>query len=569
MAATNLLGTRTISFLELIGNGKTYRVPPYQRDYSWGEEQWEDLWADVMELRIKPEAPHYMGALVVDSKSDREFQVIDGQQRLATLSILALAVVSKLLARARDGIAPAANQERAAALRARFIGEKDPASLVESSKLFLNETDDGFYQDYLVQLRSPLNPRGLPRSNRLLWDCFTYFERRIEDQSSFRDDGEALASLLSETIGRQLMFILITVDDEINAYTVFETLNARGLELSATDLLKNYVFSRVRTVSDLDALRRRWHALLGKIRQEQFPELLRYHLQVEVPMVRSARVFKLVRDRVKTPEDVFGLMDQLESRAELFAAVGDPNHGYWADRPGAKAAVRELVVFRVRQMMPLLFVTHETFSADDFERVLRFVSVLSFRYTVVSRLNPSALEAEYHRAAKAVLDGHATRAGQVARRMSPVYIGDERFEQDFARLEFLASGQRRKIARYVLARLEHTFSGRAIDWETDPGSVEHVLPQNPSGGWDADFPADKWNAYISRVGNLTLLEPALNREVGQSAYGDKVQAYGKSTYGITRDLVAHAPHEWTPAHADARAERLASHAVTIWRSDFH
>ena len=69
-------------------------------------------------------------------------------------------------------IDPDANRERAQELRNRFIGEKDPASLIENSRLFLNETDNPFYQDYLVQLRTPLNPRGLPKSNRLLWDCF-------------------------------------------------------------------------------------------------------------------------------------------------------------------------------------------------------------------------------------------------------------------------------------------------------------------------------------------------------------------------------------------------------------
>lgn len=568
MAASNLLGTRTISFLELVGNGKTYKVPPYQRDYSWSEEQWEDLWADVVDLRSKSETSHYMGALVVDSKSDRDFQVIDGQQRLATLSLLALAVVAKLHCMAEAGVEPDANRERAAGLRTRFIGEKDPASLVESSKLFLNETDDAFYQDYLVQLRSPLNPRGLPRSNRLLWECFIYFKKQLDLQGIFEVNGEILAALLSETVGRQLMFILITVDDELNAYTVFETLNARGLELSTTDLLKNYIFSRARTEADLNALRRRWRALIGTIRQEQFPELLRYHLQVEIPMVRSVRIFKIVRERVKTPADVFGLMDQLESRAELFIAVGDPNHGYWSERPGCKAAVRELAVFRVRQMMPLLFAAWEHFSEDDFERVLRFVSVLSFRYTVVSRLNPSALESEYHRAAKEISEGRATRAGQVARHLSSVYVADDRFEQDFARLEFLASGQRKKISRYVLARLETSLSGRALDWDTDPGSIEHVLPQNPTGKWEAEFPADKWDASIYRIGNLTLLEGPLNRAVGQGAYEQKVPVYAESKYGLTLDLLAYAPAEWTPAHVDARAERLAARAVHLWRSNF-
>lgn len=89
MAKTNLLNTRTTNFLELVGNGRIYRVPPYQRDYSREEEQWEDLWNDIVELRGRPDDRDYLGALVVEGESDREFLIIGGQQRLATLSVLA------------------------------------------------------------------------------------------------------------------------------------------------------------------------------------------------------------------------------------------------------------------------------------------------------------------------------------------------------------------------------------------------------------------------------------------------------------------------------------------------
>ncbi len=330
-----MLNTRTINYLELIGNGRHYRVPPYQRDYSWTEEQWEDLWHDIVDMRSTPDDRHYLGALVVEERGDREFLIIDGQQRLATLSVLALAVIARLHAMAAGGVEPDANAERGQELRNRFIGEKDPASLTESSRLYLNETDNAFYQDYLVQLREPLNPRRLPESNRLLWQCFRYFTERLGALADFRQDGRAVARLLSETVARQLLFILITVDDELNAYTVFETLNSRWSELTTTDLLKNYLFSLVRVRADLEALQRRWRSLVATVEQERFPEFLRCHLLCELPPVRSQRLFKLIRDRTKTPENVFALLEDLERRAELFAAVSDPNHGYWTDLPEA------------------------------------------------------------------------------------------------------------------------------------------------------------------------------------------------------------------------------------------
>ena len=209
MSRANILNTGTTSFLELIGNGKAYRVPPYQGDYAWTQQEWEDLWNDVVELRGEPAGRHYRGVLVVQAHGDREFFVIDGQQRLATISLLALAVIDKLRRMAGTGADDTRNRERATELRNRFIGEKDPASLVESSRLRLNETDDPFYQDYLVQLRDPLNPRGLPRSNALLWHCFRYFSKQIDALDvGVGNAGEEVAKVLSETVARRLLFIL-------------------------------------------------------------------------------------------------------------------------------------------------------------------------------------------------------------------------------------------------------------------------------------------------------------------------------------------------------------------------
>ncbi len=568
MAKASVLSTRTIDYLELIGNGRRYRVPPYQRDYSWTEEQWEDLWNDIIDMRSTPDDRHYLGALVVEERGDREFLIIDGQQRLATLSVLALAVIARLRSMASGGVEPDANAERGQELRNRFIGERDPASLTESSRLYLNETDNAFYQDYLVQIRKPLNPRRLPKSNKLLWQCFRYFSARLGDQEELRDDGQATTALLSETVARQLLFILITVDDELNAYTVFETLNARGLELTTTDLLKNYLFSLVRVPADLEALRRRWRSLVATVEQERFPELLRYHLLCELPNVRSRRVFKLLRDRTRTPSDVFALLDELERCAELFAAMSDPNHGYWIERRDADRYIRELNLFQVRQATPLLFTAWESFGAEDFVRVLRLASVVSFRHTVVGGLNSNALEVVCHRAAKAVRDGAARTPAAVFDRLRTIYVDDVKTRQDFARLVVPTGGQRKKLAKYILARLEQDAAERACDPETDPGTIEHILPEHPSDDWRQTFAPDRWEDSVYRLGNLTLLERSHNREIGNAVYSDKVLAYARSQYALSRRIPELAPEHWTPELLEARQRHLAARATHLWRADF-
>lgn len=565
MAKSNLLKTADVTFLDLIGNGKKYRVPAFQRDYAWEEEQWEDLWNDILELRASPGTFHYMGALVLEAASDREFQIIDGQQRVATLSLLALAVIRCLGTLSGDAVTHEANLERAAQLRNRFIGEKDPASLQQSSKLFLNDTDDGFYQDYLVQQRTPQNPRALPKSNRLLWQCFEWFLKRVGELGL---EGEGLARLLSDTVARQLLFIQITVEDDLSAYTVFETLNARGLELSSTDLLKNYLFSRVKTQADLAALQRRWRQLIGTVKHERFPEFLRYHLLCRFPQVRKQRLFKTVRDEVQTAADVFALIEALEARADLFAAMDDATHEYWVDLPAARPHVRDLALFGVRQHTPLVFAAWESLSREDVVRVLKLLCVLSFRYTVIGGLNTNELEPAYHAAAKGLLDGAITTPAGVFQALRGILVDDERFMRDFSTKDIDTHGRRKRLVKYVLCKLEADASGVARDWETDPATIEHVLPENPTAAWDDAFAPERQKDFTYRLGNLLLLEAGINRACQNDTFTQKLPRYAGSNYRMTADLAGSGQTEWTPAAVNARQALLAQRAAHVWRVDF-
>ncbi len=565
MPKTNLLNTRTTNFVELIGNGKVYRVPPYQRDYSWKEEHWEDLWNDVVAMIHDKDDIHYMGALVVEGKSDREFLVIDGQQRIATLSILALAVIRQLTVLKEGGVDTDDNAKRIEALRARFVGETDPASLIYSSKLFLNASNNDFYQDYLVQLREPLTPKRLPISNRLLWEAYTYFGRKISESEDIANTGQALATLLNETVARQLLFILIVVEDELNAYTVFETLNARGLELSATDLLKNYLFSRVAGAQHLEALQRRWQQIILTVGQEKFPEFLRYYLMCSHRQVRRQRLFKMMRDTVKTDVQVFALIEELARYAELFAALSDQHHQYWQGNRDQKQHVRDLALFRVRQIYPVLFAAYYKFDQYDFTRLLKLAVAVSFRYSIVCGLNTNELEPVYHAAAKGIMDGALCSVKQVFETLRPVYITDIKFKQDFALAKLETSGQGKKLVKYVLCRLEEKLSGRECNFETDPATVEHILPENPPSLWDEAFPGDMLMQYVYRLGNLTLLEFKQNKSAGTRCFVEKKAIYRSSGYRMAQTIDV---DEWLPATIEQRQSLMADLAAQIWRADF-
>ena len=268
--------TTNSTFRQLMGNGLSYRVPMFQRDYSWGLDEWDDLWQDIVGLFGEdPEPAHYMGYLVLQSADNREFDIIDGQQRMTTLSLLMLAAISHLndLAAPDDQDDP--QYRRAQQLRGNYIGYLDPVSLVPRSKLILNRHNDSFYQNYLVPLEK-LPQRGLNASEHLLRRAFLWFKQRIRDRSG--NDGQSVARFVDGAVDK-LFFTVITVTDELNAFKVFETLNARGVRLSVTDLLKNYLFSVVwhsgAHASEIKTLEDRWEGIVGLLGSESFPEFLR------------------------------------------------------------------------------------------------------------------------------------------------------------------------------------------------------------------------------------------------------------------------------------------------------
>ncbi len=564
MARINLLDTRTVSFGDLIGNGKIYQVPDFQRDYSWKEENWEDLWQDILVL-LESKSSHYMGAIVLQDSatSDKNFTIIDGQQRLATLSIIAIAVIDKIKQLINREIQTEDNKIRRDILTRNYLGDKDPRSLRYSSKLILNENNNDFYQGNLINLRKPLNVRSLAKTNQLLWQAFEYYSERLQELNEIVNSGDKLAEFLTDTIAQGLLFIQISVEDELNAYTVFETLNARGIELSSTDLLKNYLFSLFQRPDDLREAQRQWKRIINTVQMERFPEFLRYYLSLKQTRVRRGRLFKIVRNSVKNAAEAFALLDRLEDYSSLFVALSNHNDDFWRDIPNNKPYVRELQLFKVKQAYPTLLAAYKSFSNDNFTRLLKLVCIFSFRYTIISSLNPNELEKIYNQVAIEICRGNINSPRQVFAKLKSVYVSDEKFLQDFSYLSISTRGQKKKLAKYILCKLEEYASVKLV--EEDSFLIEHILPESPSEIWRKDFNEIQIEEMVYKIGNLTLLEPSFNRQIGNEAYSEKQKLYEKSVYELTSNIQA---EDWTPDNINLRQTRLARSAVHIWRADF-
>lgn len=566
MSATNF-NTKNDTFRKLMGNGLTYRIPRFQRDYSWTEEEWDDLWMDILGT-IKPdgEPAHYMGYLVLQSEDDKTFDVIDGQQRLTTLSIVILAALKNFQRLVEQGKDADRNKQRSDDYRRSYIGFLDPVTFVPKSKLTLNRNNDNYYQTYLVPL-GHLPSRGFRASEHSLRKAFEWYDKQILGYlaKAGGDSGVVLAQFV-EAMTDKLFFTVITVTDELNAYKVFETLNARGVRLSATDLLKNYLFSVLHREGqhehELKALENRWETMVGRLGSESFPDFLRVHWNSRFPFLRQTELFKTIRSKITSREEVFELIRTMEEDVEGYMALTQPETSEWS--PEAKRYARELRMFSVRQPFSLLLAARRVLREQDFESVLRACANVSFRYNVIGNLPTSEQERTYSSVAAKVSAGETSTGAGIIQALSGIYPSDKVFADTFSEKTIRTTQSRnRRIVRYILCKLEERLTGTSLDFDSNGLNLEHILPENPEAGWEA-FSDHEAEALAFRLGNQTLLATGANRDLGNAPYAEKAPVFRASTIGITRK-VAEENADWTPERVAARQQWMAAQATAIWR----
>ena len=566
MAATNFK-TENNTFRKLIGNGLTYRIPRFQRDYSWESDHWEDLWADILGiLRENGEGSHYMGYLVLQSSDDKSFDVIDGQQRLTTISLIVLAVLKNIQRLIDSGNEADANTQRMNQIRQTYLGYLDPVTLISRPKLMLNRNNNNYFQTYLVPL-GHLPQRGFRASEHLLRKAFEWFDKQVSNylKGSSGDEGKRLAQLIEDTSDR-LFFTVITVTDELNAYKVFETLNARGVRLSATDLLKNHLFSVLdrggETDHELRNLENRWEAIVGHLQSENFPDFLRVYWNSRHDFARQAELFKTIRAKVADRETVFKLLRGMEEDLDTYLALSSPEASEWPQDDKQLAGI--LRTFRVRQPFSLLLAAKRAFDPADFTGLLRATMVISLRYNVIGASSTGEQERIYNAVARRIAQGGLNQLGPTLQAMRGIYPDDKAFRAAFADKTIRTTDARNnRVVRFILCMLEKHLSGQDYSYTSDTFNIEHVLPQNASDGWGG-FNHEEASSLTYRLGNMTLLQSKANRDVGTDEYALKRTVYKRSDFTITQKM-AHENAKWTPERIAVWQNWMAGQATSIWR----
>jgi len=552
------------NFQELLSNGTKYQVPRFQRDYSWGQEQWEDLWHDIENLPT--EKYHYMGYIVLQRKSQHDYEVIDGQQRMVTLSLVVLAAMKHLQRLVEHNHAASDNEERLDELRRRFIGSKNPISLTVDNKLSLNRNNDASFRKICSKLEE-VNTRGLTVTNRLLSKAFLFFCGK-----TIGDNGAEIA-LFVERVVSGMTFTKIVVQDDLNAYKVFETLNARGVQLSTPDLIKNHLFSIITQNNDvpnneLDQLDELWGEIIMQLGETDFTNFIRYHHNFQKKLVTKNRLFAPIRTLSNTPKTAYEYLHSLSKYAPLYASLSKPDDEWWLNQDDhyreAKPYLQTLALFNIKQPFTILMTAFFNFSPQEFVKLCRYIAVLSIRYNVVCHHPPNEQEQKYNEIAIKIHQATLKRASHVKNSESfkSLYPDDKTFFNAFEFLKMPSRNKPKKI-RYILAGIENHLGN---DTDETKGSLEHICPYQPTEAWIEAF-GEGYAEVQDRIGNMILLPKIDNKELGTQSFVEKQAIYAKSSFKLA-EKVANSYAEWNKQTVDDFQHWLAKQAVVTWRIDY-
>ena len=560
---TTLTMTDPINTLEIKSHGlgaclaaNFLTVPRYQRAYSWEDENVGDFLTDVNTSFNNGAAEYFMGSVVIQG-SDQKYEVVDGQQRLTTATILVAAV--------RDYLSEKGQAAIAEGLERQFLLTKDTWQQQIKPRMVLSDYDNAFFVSNILESNGATALKPMRESHERILKARaasrTFIVGFVAQTANWLERLQRLVEFLEHKV----RVIMVMVPSQANAYVIFETLNDRGRDLSASDLLKNYLFGKAG--ERLDEVQTKWNLMLGALEMHGGDAVVITYIRqlwsATREVAREKELFSKIKDKIINVQTAVDFAGELHERASRYAAIINENDASWDDLGAeAKSIIRSLNLLKLERHRPALLALICCFEKNECTKAMRFLLNGAVRYLIVTGAGGGTLEGAYADAARKIFSGEIKTAAAFAKELQKIIPNDEAFKASFK----TARSSKAFLARYYMTTLERAANGEE-NCELVPNenvaavNLEHVLPENPEQNW-AHVEPDVAAAYSKRLGNLAILSTALNTEIGNKGFEEKRKLLSTSNFKLTRGIAEYST--WGPAEIDARQAMLADLAVKAW-----
>lgn len=551
------MDARKGNIYEILNGNKQFLIPVYQRYYSWDLEQCRRLWNDIADMQKKGKVGHFVGSIVNIAEQAmptgvQKYMIIDGQQRMTTLTLLLLALRDYAINNPEDQTINARRIDNMLLKNEYEVGD-------ERYKLLLTETD----RDILMKLVDE-KPIAEDTKSKLL-DNYHFFVGKIADK-------ELMPAEIYESIGK-LQIVNITLDRAVDdAQAIFESLNSTGKELSESDLIRNYVLMGLEPAEQTYVYEHLWRPMellfvyetQGSIMDRFFRDYLTMKLTRIPKQGRVYEEFKLYHLNCE-----FGTIRELCQDLLTYSKYYTDIVFKRSSNPMLKSLYEDIIDLRMEVSYPFLLKVHNDFaehviSQDELMQIIRLCISYVFRRSICD-VPPNSLNKTFATLRNEIRSNdylNSIKAFFVLQDGYKEFPNDERFTTAFMTRDVYNMRSR----NFILRQLENFGNKAPICIENY--TIEHIMPQNRnlSPEWQ-EMLGPNWKdvqkTYLHTIGNLTLT--AYNSEMSDHSFLTKIDMEGgfkESALRLNSFVVKQS--QWTEETIKERACILADKAKQIW-----
>lgn len=523
-------------------NGNFFSIPRFQRPYSWEIEQISDFWADVL---ASPGEGYFIGSMVVYSDKNEVLNVVDGQQRLTTISILLAAI--------RDGFKRIGSDDLATGLQ-RFIETKDTDN--KDTYILKTETSFPFLQEYVFKSDAPEVTVDVGHEERAIQRAYNHFKTKVDGEifklvgggtELGEDQKERCIERLKEIRDTvlSLNLILITLDNEDDAYLIFETLNTRGKDLSLSDLLKNHFAKLIKAKGDVDSSVLSWNKVIDTVNESSVdldPDTFVVHYwQSKYDFVTKGKAFKKIKSHIGK-ENAKAELSEFVRDVKIWRGIFETEYYFSSKQSFDKSFRRSLEalrIFKVVQPMPgvlslLRAASLKKVKPSKSVACLQNIEKFHFMFNAITQSRSSGgISGMYSSFGRQVFEAETSQDvidcyQELKRKLQDRVPAESEFDVGFEQIYFTNSHTSQKaLIRYILRKIAiHT--GQPFLGETEDLTIEHLIPQSRIGKLSEQL--------VGSIGNLMLVDQETNNLLGTKTFEEKREILIERGYKLTPPL---------------------------------
>lgn len=545
---------------KIFGKEFVLNIPNYQRPYSWSSDNVLTLIDDLVSfMNTWPDShhPYFLGSSVLVKKEDPGAEVLDGQQRLATITMI-IAVLRHLLE----------DQSEKKNLTEFLYEEGNTFTKTQRRyRLTLRDKEHAFFQNNVQKEEGVANlikvdPNTLPDVQSLITANIIAIHNRLSDLN-LQQRKEFAQFLMT-----RCYMVVVSTPDLDSAFRIFSVLNTRGLPLSPTDILKADLLAACPT-KEQGAFASRWEDIEEQLGREDFEELFSHIRMIYRKAKSKDTLINEFHHYVKPKQDPIKFLDEvLEQYATLFSNIRNSNV-MELDNDEHDETSRPLKwlnqIDNKDWLPPALAFLNAKPKEIDTKFFFRKLETLA-----ASMMIRGAYENERIARYSKVLDLIFEQPEKLIQRDSPLHL--TRSEQQHM-LNIIGGDlylTRTQIRRYVILRLDEAYTDSSANYNFKRFSIEHVLPQNPSieSEWAQIFSKEERKYFTNKICNLVPLSKRKNAKAGNLPFLKKKATYfsGKSTAFYLTKMIMEMP-SWTPEILHQRQKEILEHAIRVWSMD--